>query len=48
MNKSAYLVSSRQGYLAPAVSVRDIRIERGFALSGNDIEDAGSTDYGTF
>lgn len=48
MSKFAHLVSSRQGYLAPAVSVRDIRIERGFSISGHDIEDADSENYGTF
>jgi len=48
MSKTTIAAQPWQIYRAPALSVRNVRIERGFALSGNDIEDAGSTDYGTF
>ena len=48
MSKIPTTATPRQIYCVPMLSVRNIRIERGFALSGNDIEDAGSTDYGTF
>lgn len=48
MSKLFAPASLRQAYFAPEMSVRSVRLERGFAISGSDIEDAGSENYGTF
>ncbi len=45
---SKLFTTVKQTYFVPELSVRTIRLERGFAISGSDIEDAGSENYGTF